>query len=289
MTYIQFLLLLSVLPSIALGVMIYKKDIVEKEPPGLLFKLFLGGAIGSVILTILLSIVLDQIIPDLEDSTNINFIYLAITTFFKVALVEEFSKWIFLKIITWKNKEFNYIYDAIVYAVFVALGFATIENILYVFGSENGISIAILRAILSVPGHAFDGVFMGCYYGLAKQAKINNNVKLFKKNMILSLLIPTVFHFIFDYLLLSENSILLILYLVFIILLYINAFKRINQLSNIRESIDGKEVIYNNSSNVTENNLQVAYQTIIINHRYCTNCGNLVNGNFCSICGKKVE
>ena len=284
MTYIEFLLFLSVLPSIALGVMIYKKDIVEKESPGLLFKLFLGGAIGSVILTLLLSTVLEPIIPDLEDSNN-NFIYLAITTFFKVALVEEFSKWIFLKKITWKNKEFNYIYDAIVYAVFVALGFATIENIIYVLGSEGGISIAILRAILSVPGHAFDGVFMGYYYGLAKQAKINDNIKLFKRNMIFSLLIPVVFHFIFDYLLLSENSILLILYLVFIILLYINAFKRINKLSNITERLDKNDDINNNSYNIVE----ATYQTNTINHRYCTNCGNLVNGNFCSICGKKVE
>ncbi len=284
MTYIEFLLFLSVLPSIALGVMIYKKDIVEKESPGLLFKLFLGGAIGSVILTLLLSTVLEPIIPDLEDSNN-NFIYLAINTFFKVALVEEFSKWIFLKKITWKNKEFNYIYDAIVYAVFVALGFATIENIIYVLGSEGGISIAILRAILSVPGHAFDGVFMGYYYGLAKQAKINDNIKLFKRNMIFSLLIPVVFHFIFDYLLLSENSILLILYLVFIILLYINAFKRINKLSNITERLDKNDDINNNSYNIVE----ATYQTNTINHRYCTNCGNLVNGNFCSICGKKVE
>ena len=284
MTYIEFFLFLSVLPSIALGVMIYKKDIVEKESPGLLFKLFLGGAIGSVILTLLLSTVLEPIIPDLEDSNN-NFIYLAINTFFKVALVEEFSKWIFLKKITWKNKEFNYIYDAIVYAVFVALGFATIENIIYVLGSEGGISIAILRAILSVPGHAFDGVFMGYYYGLAKQAKINDNIKLFKRNMIFSLLIPVVFHFIFDYLLLSENSILLILYLVFIILLYINAFKRINKLSNITERLDKNDDINNNSYNIVE----ATYQTNTINHRYCTNCGNLVNGNFCSICGKKVE
>ena len=284
MTYIEFLLFLSILPSSALGVMIYKKDIVEKESTGLLFKLFLGGAIGSVILTLLLSTVLEPIIPDLEDSNN-NFIYLAINTFFKVALVEEFSKWIFLKKITWKNKEFNYIYDAIVYAVFVALGFATIENIIYVLGSEGGISIAILRAILSVPGHAFDGVFMGYYYGLAKQAKINDNIKLFKRNMIFSLLIPVVFHFIFDYLLLSENSILLILYLVFIILLYINAFKRINKLSNITERLDKNDDINNNSYNIVE----ATYQTNTINHRYCTNCGNLVNGNFCSICGKKVE
>ena len=261
--------------------MIYKKDTVEKESAELLFELFLGGAIGAVILTFVLSIILSPILPDVDEDTT-NYIYLAINTFFKVALVEEFSKWLFLKRITWKNKEFNYIYDAIVYSVFVALGFATVENILYVLGSDGGISTAILRAVLSVPGHAFNGVFMGYYYGLSKQAEINGNTKLLRKNMILSLSIPTITHFIFDYLLLASNNILLVIYLAFIILLYTNAFKRINQLSDITDSLDGKKHNGFNSSNSK-------YQGSSINHRYCTNCGNPVNDNFCSVCGKKVE
>lgn len=265
MNYTELLLLLSILPSIILGIMIYKKDVVEKEPTILLVKLFLGG-IGAIAITLILSYIIDPILPEIDNLEVTNYIYLAINTFFKVALIEEFSKWIFLKKITWKNKEFNYIYDAIVYAVFISLGFATIENILYVLGDNGGINTAILRAIVSVPGHAFNGVFMGYYYGLSKQSLINNKKNLMKKNMILSLLIPVILHFIFDYLLLSNNNILLTIYILFIMFLYINSFNKINQLSKITVSL------YNPTRNY-----------------YCVNCGNKINGNFCSFCGHKVK
>jgi len=115
---------------------------------------------------------------------------------------------------------------------------------------------------------------------MAKQAQINNNFKLTKKNLLLSLLIPIVSHFIFDYLLLVSNLILLVIYLVFVILLYINAFKRINQFSKITDSLEGTnniEVLDINQNNNTSK------------PRYCSNCGSMVNSNFCSICGKKVE
>lgn len=268
MNHIEILLLLSLLPSIVLGIMVYKKDTVEKEPKSLLFKLFMGG-IGAVIITLIVSFCLNPILPEVNEGESTRYLYIAIMTFFKVALVEECSKWIFLKKITWSNKNFNYIYDAIVYAVFVSLGFATVENIMYVCSESGGIDVAILRAILSVPGHAFNGVFMGYYYGMSKQAQINNNLKLMKKNLLLSLLIPTVAHFIFDYLLLVSNIILLVIYLVFVVFLYINAFKRINQFSQITESLE------NTNS--------------LLKPRYCSNCGSQVSDNFCSICGKKVE
>ncbi len=261
----KFLLILSILPSVILGIMIYKKDVVEKEPKKLLILLLLGG-LGAAVLTLVISLLLDSFLPDFDDSMKVSELYLIIYTFIKIALVEEFSKWIILKKITWTNKEFNYIFDAIVYAVFIALGFATIENILYVTGTNGGFAVAILRALLSVPGHVFDGVFMGYYYGLSKQAEINGNKKIMKKNMILSLLLPTILHFIFDYLLTSNNDYLLIIYLVFVILLYINAFKRINQLSSITVSLDNNQ-----------------------NHKYCTNCGHEISGNFCSNCGCQVK
>lgn len=279
MDHIEILLLLSLLPSIVLGIMVYKKDTVEKEPKSLLFKLFIGG-IGAVILTIAISFCLNPILPEIDDSSSIKYLYIAINTFFKVALVEEYSKWFILKKLTWSNKNFNYIYDAIVYAVFVSLGFATIENILYVCSDDGGFSVAILRAILSVPGHAFNGVFMGYYYGMAKQALINNNFKLVKKNLLLSLLIPIVAHFIFDYLLLVSNVILLVIYLIFVIFLYINAFKRINQFSKITDSLEDTNNIEVLDINQNDN---------LSKPRYCSNCGSIVESNFCSVCGKKVE
>lgn len=279
MDHIEILLLLSLLPSIVLGIMVYKKDTVEKEPKSLLFKLFIGG-IGAVILTIAISFCLNPILPEIDDGSSTRYLYIAINTFFKVALVEEYSKWFILKKLTWSNKNFNYIYDAIVYAVFVSLGFATIENILYVCSDDGGFSVAILRAILSVPGHAFNGVFMGYYYGMAKQALINNNFKLVKKNLLLSLLIPIVAHFIFDYLLLVSNVILLVIYLIFVVFLYINAFKRINQFSKITDSLEDTNNIEVLDINQNDN---------LSKPRYCSNCGSIVESNFCSVCGKKVE
>ena len=231
--FLALLLILSILPAIILGKMIYNYDKVEKEPIKLLFKLFFSG-IGAVILTIILSIVIFILFPSMENTENLNLITLILHCFIFVSLVEESSKMFFLKRITWNNKEFNYIYDAIVYAVFVSLGFATVENILYIV--QGDLFTAVLRAILSVPGHAFFGVFMGYYYGLSKQSEINQNYKLSSKNMRLSLIMPVLIHGMFDYCLFSKNGYLVIVYFIFVITLYIKAFKKIKQLSRIEKS-----------------------------------------------------
>lgn len=72
----------------------------------------------------------------------------------------------FLHARTWRNPNFNYRFDGIVYAVFVSLGFAAFENIQYVL--HYGLSVALPRAIFAVPGHMSFAVFMGLFYGRAK-------------------------------------------------------------------------------------------------------------------------
>ena len=147
------------------------------------------------------------------------------------------------------------------YSVFVSLGFATLENIMYVF--EGGIGTALLRAVLSVPGHVFFGVFMGYYYGLAKQASINGNQKLVKHNLYHSLLLPVLLHGTFNFLLMTQNVTMVLFYLVFIVFLYIQAVKRIRRFSNIKINlIDEKKV-------------------------YCLNCGTRINDMYCPRCGTK--
>ena len=91
----QILLFLSVLPSILLGSYIYKNDKVEKEPKGLLVKLFLGG-VGSTGLTIFLSGFLFRFFPILDTDESTNLFTLFISVFIGVALIEEFSKYFFL-------------------------------------------------------------------------------------------------------------------------------------------------------------------------------------------------
>ena len=253
----KLLLTLAVLPSLVLGWIIWKNDKVEKEPGGLLVGLFFCG-IGSIIVTLILSAFV-YMLPMCNPNEGETLIELFFGVFIGVALVEEFSKWIFVRLVTWKNKAFTHMYDAVVYAVFVSLGFATLENILYVV--DGGIGVALMRAVLAVPLHTFCGVFMGYYYGLAKQSQINNRKDLVSKNMFLSLLMPVLIHGFYDYCLFTGEVVLVLAFFIFVILIYILAFRRVFKLSKI----------------------QVPLKPI-----YCTKCGMSSTGNFCPNCGSKM-
>ena len=98
--------------------------------------------------------------------------------FLEAAIPEEFFKFICLYFVIWKSKEFDEYLDGIIYAAFVGMGFATVENIFYVL--DNGIGNAIFRAFTAVPGHFFDGVIMGYFFALAKFDKQHRLSNLWK-------------------------------------------------------------------------------------------------------------
>ncbi|MDO4797915.1 MAG: PrsW family glutamic-type intramembrane protease [Coriobacteriales bacterium] len=223
------LLALALLPTIVLLVHIYRKDSIEKEPPKLLVLLFLGGAlvtIAAAIVEIVAEPILDRFL--IKDSL----LYILIENFFAVALVEEAGKYLVLKKGTWKSPHFNYLFDAIVYAVVVSLGFATLENILYVL--DGTLTTAIMRAVLSVPGHAFDAVYMGYFYGLAKQAEArgDNEAKTF--NLRMALIAPVVIHGTYDFLIGSE---MLVVFFIFEVVVTVLTIRHINQLSHTDEPL----------------------------------------------------
>ena len=126
--------------------MIYFNDKKEKEPFGLLVGLFFGG-VGSVVTALIGEEIGGLIIP--EDTLVGGILHAMIV----VGPSEELSKFLVLFLITWKNRHFNYSYDAIVYAVFVSLGFAAIENIGYVFifGKKKKKTRASVLCSLSSP------------------------------------------------------------------------------------------------------------------------------------------
>ena len=85
------------------------------------------------------------------------------------AIPEELSKFIMLWLLLRKNPHFDEKFDGIVYAVCIGMGFAGIENVMYLAGGiEDGswIGIGISRALFSIPGHFFFAVLMGYYYSL---------------------------------------------------------------------------------------------------------------------------
>ena len=124
-----YLLALAIAPGIAICMYIYFKDKYEKEPIKLLVISFLLGVL-SVVPTLILSYLGKAIIGFNPGSTH--FLFSLTSCVIGIGLVEEFSKFIFVRYYAYKKDDFNEPFDGIVYCVMVSMGFATFENILYV-------------------------------------------------------------------------------------------------------------------------------------------------------------
>lgn len=230
------LIFISVLPVILLAIYIYNKDI-SKESKTLLLGLFSSGILAIIFSTII-NILILLLLPDYyltDNYEDFNFISLFLILFFEVAFVEEISKWVMLRIFGYRSKKFDQMYDIIVYSVFIALGFALVENLLYVL--QEGITVGIYRAIFSVPGHACFGVFMGYYLGLARYY-YKKNKTLYIINIIYSIFIPVMLHTIFNFCLINTNFYFWILFILFIVILYTLSIKKINEFSHIKDPLE---------------------------------------------------
>ena len=289
MSYSRFLLVAAVLPGLGLCSYIYKKD-PHKEPKGMLAKIFIAGFL-SCIPIIIFEIILGIFFPTEDES--IGFVRMFINVFISVALVEEGFKWLVTKLFGYRSKDFDEIYDVIVYAVFASLGFACIENILYVF--SEGIGVAILRALISVPGHACDGVIMGYFMGKQKVCKMNGNHGLATRNLILSLLVPTTLHAIYDALLFAASWVTIIIFFVFVIAQFIICFLIVKKMSKVQQNVsanleNGSIQVNTQGSNpvIVAQTPQAKTDNKAIN--FCPVCGTGVAGlNYCPSCGYKVK
>ena len=141
-TYNWILILSAVVPAIFLMVKVYKADRLEKESPGILFSMVIGGILATLIAIVIERVgqlILDNALPKDNPSYNI------ILYFIIVGFAEELSKYIMLKRRSWHSTEFNCQYDGVVYAVFTSLGFALWENISYVlhygFSTEDMLTL----------------------------------------------------------------------------------------------------------------------------------------------------
>lgn len=196
------LLSLALLPAAVLLVYVYRMDTIEKEPTRLLAKLFLYGALCALP-ACALEMIGSMLIAPLRGTWQ----YYALDAFCVVAVAEEGCKFAVL-CTTWRNPAFDYRFDAIVYAVSVSLGFAALENIIYVF--NYGLGTAIVRAITSVPGHCFFGVFMGYWFGSAKYSRFYS-FPAFRLQAVLSFLVPVLLHGFYDFCCFMSGSFLFVL------------------------------------------------------------------------------
>ena len=158
------LLLIAVSPSIFLLWFFRHKDRFEHEPIRLMLKVFLLGAVWVIPASIVELFGQGLFQPD-----N-GLVEAALFFFLVVGPVEEFGKFFAVRFRAYNSRLFDNPFDGIVLGVSGALGFATIENIAYVFTAPPDAQVitGIIRAFLSVPGHAFWGAITGFYLGQAK-------------------------------------------------------------------------------------------------------------------------
>ncbi|NND51524.1 MAG: PrsW family intramembrane metalloprotease [Flavobacteriaceae bacterium] len=155
------LLILALSPGLAIILYFYLKDIHEPEPFGQLAISFLYGIISMLIATGIIYLIFKEIHFDSESFTD-----MAIKAFLIIGVIEEGSKFLFIRGILYKNDNFNEPFDGIIYSVMVGMGFALTENIFYVINGDGG--TAILRMFTAVPAHALFAVIMGFFLGEAK-------------------------------------------------------------------------------------------------------------------------
>ncbi len=199
---------------------LYLTDRYDREPPKLLFKIFILGAL-SALPTIL--------VEKLLSSVNVfgGIIGIAFSAFIVAGFTEEFFKRQVVLKFAFHHPSFDEKLDGIIYCAFSALGFATFENILYVVlrFSANPY-VGIYRGILSVPAHMLFAITMGYYLSLAKFSYDNKTSLFFYRKSLFS---PIILHGVFDFILMANIPILMIVFIPFVIYLWVANLKKLNQ------------------------------------------------------------
>ncbi len=183
----------AVAPSLLIVWYIHKRD-VYPEPGRVLWATF-----GLGVLTVIPVIPIELVIASVVELVDNYALKGCLDAFFVAAIPEESFKLLVLLLYCYRHKEFDEPMDGVVYGVVASLGFATLENVLYV--SSGGIGVAVMRALSSVPSHAAWGAVMGYFVGRAKYAH-TGKVSMIIKGFVFAVIL----HGLYDFPLLSSAA-----------------------------------------------------------------------------------
>jgi RsiW-degrading membrane proteinase PrsW (M82 family) len=188
-------LMLAIAPGVAISAYIIFKDEYNREPRKHLIISFLLGAL-SIIPAMLLEL---PITFTEQNSFFQSTLGNALKAYLMVALPEEACKYFMLKKYAYRQPEYDEPFDGIVYAVMVGMGFATVENIMYVY--EYGVATGVVRMFLAVPAHATFAIIMGYFMGKAKFSQKKETYLL-----LAGLFWAVVFHGSYDFFLFLKDT-----------------------------------------------------------------------------------
>lgn len=209
----------ALIPPLILLKIVFKMDRVEPEPRPLLIRLFLFGVLCA--LPVMVLEIWGQKFADLFGSETMT--YAIISYFIIPGFIEEGMKYLVLRGCTWRHPAFNYKFDAVVYAVFASLGFAAIENILYVF--DYGVGVAVTRAVMAIPAHATFGVIMGAGYARAKVLFMAGDPAAAEFYSTRAWLIAAFAHGAYDFLIMTYGGAVFVFYFIALIVLGVTLAK----------------------------------------------------------------
>lgn len=211
--------LASIIPVLIILTVIYNMGEVKKQPLWVLVILFLGGILSWVIVRYISRVLGNDIYKSqIEINESLGNKGFFLVSFGIIAIIEEISKYIVITIMCFKNKYFKNPYDAIMYAVCISLGFAFVENIMYI--NNYGMGVAISRAIFSIPAHASFGIIMGYYLGVSKLCRDKGEANASALTRYSAFFIPLIFHGFYDFLLNFNTESIYIIFLIYVIIMY---------------------------------------------------------------------
>lgn len=201
------LFVMAVAPALYLLWHFHHADKYKSESLGLLAGTFFLGAVFAIVAAF--------IEPNQPQGANVfgTFIYFLLG----VALIEEFLKFLAVRVLSYRSKHFDEAMDGVIFGITAALGFATVENVFYVF--KFGGAVALFRAFVSVPGHAFYGAIMGYSLGEAKARKMPHLV-------VGGLALAILLHAIFDTLTQVAGAVALVVLPAFVWFVYFTIVKK---------------------------------------------------------------
>ncbi|MFB6108236.1 MAG: PrsW family intramembrane metalloprotease [Haloplanus sp.] len=172
---VGMLTLLSALPALGLAAYVWHSDVTSDEPLSLLVATFLLGVLTANFAAVLNSF-LQGVLSGVGIAGTVLFFYVV------VGPVEETMKLLAVRLYAYGHRSFEAVIDGAVYGAMAGLGFATIENALYITRNLSaspvnaGIGLGLIGAgggitavrALAGPGHVIYSAFAGYYLGLAK-------------------------------------------------------------------------------------------------------------------------
>ena len=231
-------IVVALVPAILLLIYIYFQDKYEKEPIGLLLIIFGLGILScapAMLFEWLFGMAIDVTFGGIGTIS-----YWAVYAFFGVGIVEEFVKFIAAYLPTWRNRHFNYKFDGVVYCIFASMGFAALENVLYlvsynlqndffVTNTRDTVIYGIQRGLLAIPAHGMCAIFMGYFYGNAKYLKSYGDRKGCRKSLIRGFIIAASLHAFYDFCLFTQLKLFWIIFLIFVVIADIFTILRIRK------------------------------------------------------------